>query len=184
MTDLTVTLPLSQDFYRIASSKGEAYSYDILTDDWTPEYVDYLCEYAIGVIVQRCTAGESDKAGGTVESRAAAREKAIAKIRAGEIPTGGFGGGLSKPEKALVAALEAQKFTLLRVETGELTAKGKKRTKAEAPEDAFERFVKMLAEKAGKKVDDKLRKQVRAKLEDSTAYKLEMGQLGEEITLD
>lgn len=63
---------------------------------WEESYVQYLVEYAAGVILQRSTAGiDKDDETGKKE----ARDKALEKIRAGQVPKkGGGGGGRLTPE--------------------------------------------------------------------------------------
>ena len=177
MTDITAKLVP----FTVASSKGEGYSHQIDPAKWTPEYVAYLCEYAAGVIVQRSTAALTEKAGATDADRDKARKAAVQKITDGII--GRNASGLSREDAALRDALEAQGFKFLRIPTGEKTDKGNPKTVAEPVADAFARFVKELADKAGKKVDDKTTEAVREKLKATTAYKAAMGDIDDSISL-
>jgi hypothetical protein len=167
--------------FEVSSSKGEGFTHAIDPEKWTPEYVEYLCQYAAGVIVQRSTAALTDKAGGTDEQRAKARAAAVQKILDAHI--GRVAGGMSREDCALRDALEAQGFKFLRIPTGEKTDKGNEKTTAEPVAEAFARFVAALAEKVGKKVDEATTAAVLAKLKATTAYKAAMGDIDDSITL-
>lgn len=167
--------------FTVASTKGEGYSLTIDPDKWTPEYVAYLCEYAVGVIVQRSTASLTDKAGHDANDREKARAAVVQKINDGIM--GRVAGGLSREDAALRDALEAQGFKFLRIPTGEKTEKGNDKTTAEPVGEAFARFVAELAEKAGKEVDEDVTAAVLDKLKSTTAYKAAMGDIDDSISL-
>lgn len=176
----SITLTVTIDPFVISSNKGESYSYEIDPSRWAAEYVSYLVEYAAGVIVQRSTAAHSATQGGTVDQRIADRKAAVQKILDGV--SGRVGGGLSREDAALRDALESQSgFKFMRIETGQKTDKGNKKTVAEPVADAFARFVENLCEKTGQPVNKETTAQVLARLKETSAYKTAMGEFSDDI---
>lgn len=166
--------------FTVASNKGESYSFEISPEKWAAEYVAYLCEYAVGVIVQRSTAAHSATQGGTVEQRIADRKAAVQKILDGMM--GRSASGLSREDTALRDALESQSgFKFLRIPTGEKTEKGNAKTVAEPVADAFARFAKNLCEKTGQPVNKETTAQVLERLKQTSAYKAAMGEFSDDI---
>jgi hypothetical protein len=94
--------------------------------NWSAGYVQYLIEYGAGVILQRCTAGiDKDDEKGKKE----ARDKALEKIKAGQIPTKGGGGGARltpevQAERAVVEATLHSSFGFNKTEAAKVSKEG------------------------------------------------------------
>jgi len=93
---------------------------------WESAYVQYLVEYAAGVILQRSTAGiDKDDSAAKTE----ARNKAVEKIKAGQIPTKGGGGGARltaevTAERAVVEAALHASFGFNKTEAAKVGKEG------------------------------------------------------------
>lgn len=133
--------------------EGQALEVGSLGED----FQHYLMQYAIGVILQRCTAGCTTEA-----EKTAARDKAKGRILRGELPSaGGRGSSLSDEDKALRYCLN----------------KKLKQEKGEGLEAHLERVAKAVAAEQRAKFSEEITKKVRAHLEASDLYATKLAEL-------
>ena len=101
MSTITITLPTT------LTASGSDRTISINTVDWAdPQaHAEYLINTALGVIMQRASAGKKDDP----EKAAKAVENAIARLKAGIVPAGGGFTKLTPEEYAMKETLQVSK---------------------------------------------------------------------------
>jgi len=143
---------ISKNF--IVVSHGEKFEFN--SASWTEAFVVYLIQQALKVLLDRSSASLTKKEGHSDAERLEACKKVAERLRAGELPSRGFGQSkMSDEDYALRQALNS----LMKANKGESVV------------DQLSRYTESLAKDQGKEYTDEMDSKVRAKLVTLAVYK-------------